>query len=114
MFGQFVRLAEENEFAYVVTLVTYRPEDPIIENNYICSGSLITMQDVLTAGHCLENLQPHQVLIYAGSIDITNSLPYSIFRWISYNMYARINNIEPEFPVNDISNIRVHICIFNR
>ncbi|XP_011495564.1 PREDICTED: thrombin-like enzyme 2 [Ceratosolen solmsi marchali] len=107
MFGSFVRLAEENEFVFAVSMVKINNIQPIIERDFICSGALVTKHNVLTSAHCTESYDPTQVLIYAGSINILRSRRYKISWWITYNNWAYSMNMLPRYLSNDIANIRL-------
>jgi hypothetical protein len=114
MFGQLVRSVEDNEFLFAVALMMNNNVNPDLVNDFICSGSLVTRQDVITSAHGIENIQVDQVLIYAGSIDLINSRHYKILWWITYNDWAQSMNIVSPFRINDIANIRVSTLFLHK
>jgi V8-like Glu-specific endopeptidase len=78
-----------------------------IEDYHICTGTLVSTVDVLTAGHCVDSVDQSHLRIIAESVDIRNGRIFNILCIITYNQWAVINNIESSHDVNDIAIIKV-------
>ncbi|XP_058805557.1 granzyme M-like [Phymastichus coffea] len=87
LYGRDVRLAENNEFPFVVSL-SLKSNNIESEKNHFCGGSLITYSHVLTAEHCVINkLHYYDLVIKVGSIDLRNTSIYRVAWWITYNQW---------------------------
>lgn len=108
--GNNVKPAETMEFPFVVSLSFSKQSREKLRYLYhFCGGSLITDKHVITAAHCIENKQPLEVLVMVGSVDLNEGKMHTIRSWITYNEWARENNMLTEFPLNDIAVIVVSI-----
>jgi hypothetical protein len=108
--GNNIRSVKRNEFPFVVFIIrsnNRRQSNP--EKDHICTGTLITNRDIATAAHCMEHEIKILVKIVIGSNDIRIGQKYSVFWWISYEVWANRKGIPIESDCNDVMNIRVII-----
>jgi secreted trypsin-like serine protease len=97
----------ENEFPFIAAL-TRRVRTFIPERDTICTASLISKMDILTAEHCLEGESLNGFRIVVGSIDIFSHLKYYAAWWLNYDQWAEAKSIVSRNYRNDISIIRVN------
>jgi hypothetical protein len=101
-----------NEFHYIASILTTVGEtfDPLVD--IVCSGTLISKQDIITTQHCLKNKLPVQVHIYMGSGDLTLNQGYHANWWISYDEWANHNNVPVQSAGHEITMLRVNYTVF--
>jgi V8-like Glu-specific endopeptidase len=107
MFGEKVRLARKSEFPFVVSIKRMIPHSNNPENNHICTGTLVSIRDVVTAGHCNEFFQNHVPEVIVGTNNIRRGSRYYVSWWLSYNQWTEIRQTIRQFPLNDITMLRV-------
>ncbi|XP_011495606.1 PREDICTED: uncharacterized protein LOC105360409 [Ceratosolen solmsi marchali] len=105
--GQDVKQANLWDFPFAVVIMRIDNEQQVRKPYQTCTGSLISIRDVVTAGHCLDIDTLHLMQILVGSVDLSIGKRYFAAWWIVYNEWALYNNIIPEFPENDIGIIRL-------
>jgi hypothetical protein len=87
----------------------YMRNYPHIEVNYICTGTLISRNDVLTSEHCLRNERLTRMYVMVGSSYLDSGTIYYPEWWQSYDQWAVFNNLEIVDDVNDIAFLNVII-----
>lgn len=93
--------ADNREFSFVASLQDFYGE-------HFCSGSLITVRHVITAAHCLENMQPGNIWIELGEADLrTMSVGYLAESWITYRDWATRQGLQLSRYFNDLAIITV-------
>jgi hypothetical protein len=107
MIGANIFDAQENEFDFVVSLMKkgILTSNPVMD--HICTGTLITRKDIVTAEHCIRGRDISRTEIMLGSVDLKKCFTYYILWWITYEEWAEIEKIHLEFILNDIAVIRV-------
>ncbi|XP_011493808.1 PREDICTED: trypsin-like [Ceratosolen solmsi marchali] len=105
--GQNVRPAEEHEFPYVVAIMKVPKRGPQLPKHEICTGTLISLQDVLTAEHCIVDYCPLGIEIIVDSIDLLLGKKYFPLWWMTYNQWATNNNMRLVLSANDIAIIKL-------
>jgi secreted trypsin-like serine protease len=108
MFGPDVRDARRNEFPFVVSIAHKRIENNVIVFTHSCTGVLVTRQDVLSVAHCIQDQNWNNMVVLIGSNNYNNGRQHQILWWITFNDFAHRLQIEPQFNINDIGNIRVN------
>jgi secreted trypsin-like serine protease len=96
----------ENEFPFIAVL-TKRTRIINPQEDIICTASLISSKDILTAEHCVrgEGLYDFQVIV--GSSDVISQSKYYPGWWITYEPWAYALRINNGHQINDIAIIRV-------
>jgi hypothetical protein len=108
LIGENIRRARHNEVSSQVAILKRVGDTILPDRDVICSGVLISKQDVLTAEHCIQGEEIHNILITAGSKNILLSSKFYPSWWISYDQWRRQINKRIPKPWNDIAIIRVH------
>jgi hypothetical protein len=104
--GENVRRAEANEFPAIVSFMTINEGVEDLEEEHFCTGTLLTSSHVLTAAHCLENVQKNETQIVLGSVDLRCGLVYYPLWWVNYNEWASVRRVHLQFVVNDIAIVK--------
>jgi hypothetical protein len=89
MFGENVRHAQPREYSYIVSIKRVNPTNEEVEHDHVCTGVLVSNQDVVTVEHLRE-----------GNI-------YYVSWWMSYYEWTLIQNHERQYPQNEITVLRV-------
>jgi hypothetical protein len=69
---------------------------------------LISSTHVLTAEHCLENLNDQMIEILIGSGKLSQSISYYLLWWYTYNQWISDNGLKKTTSYNDIAVIKVN------
>jgi len=87
---------EFGEYPWQVALLKKEEYD----NVYVCGGSLIDSSHILTAAHCIKQLQPAQIRARLGEWDVNNDSEF--FPNIEYDVISA--TIHPEYYSNNLYN----------
>ncbi|XP_011495557.1 PREDICTED: chymotrypsin-2-like [Ceratosolen solmsi marchali] len=108
MHGVNVRFAREGEFPFVVSITNTIQNNQRPEANHVCTGTLVSKRDVVTADHCVSTFTDQTITIIAGSHDIRHGTRYGVLWWLSYNQFSTIQHSIPVYEHNDITMIRLN------
>jgi hypothetical protein len=100
--------AEPNEFSFMVSIMNIQSGGLNVTRDLICSGTLISYEDVLTSEHCF-NVAETSVgfVIILGSINLLQGIKYYISWWITYDQWAIETKTFIKYVENDIAILRV-------
>jgi secreted trypsin-like serine protease len=108
--GENVKSANENEFKFVVSILTIDNSLQLpIERFHRCTGTLVSKQDILTAEHCMQDILPSSVKVLVGSIDLALSTEFRPMFFLPFENWSQQNEIWMEHQNNDIAFIKVII-----
>ncbi|XP_011500643.1 PREDICTED: uncharacterized protein LOC105364429 [Ceratosolen solmsi marchali] len=108
LMGHKIREAKENEFPFIVAIIR-RNRDVMPCRDIICTASLISNKDILTAEHCMHDEVANGVGLIIGSIDLNSVKKYYAAWWISYDQWEEVNLASKLiFAENDILLLRVN------
>jgi secreted trypsin-like serine protease len=102
-----VRKAGKGEIPFLVAIVNANRHTSS-ENTILCTGALISYQDVLTAAHCVNNRLLNNTEVIAGANDVRSGKRYRLIGWLTYNTWAITKNIALMYEINDIVVLRVN------
>jgi hypothetical protein len=83
-------------------------EDIQLERNLICTGALISAQDVLSAEHCFEGEEMNNIYILVNTIDLRSGTKHLIYWWLTYDTWAKQRKLHVSDSVNDVAIARVN------
>ncbi|KAK4881512.1 hypothetical protein RN001_004831 [Aquatica leii] len=64
----------------------------LVNDKYQCSGSIISVQHILTAGHCVDRTETKQLKVIVGTNNFkTDDQKYSVFLRYLHENYNRVN-----------------------
>jgi desulfoferrodoxin (superoxide reductase-like protein) len=98
--------ATEPEFSSVVCITIDIPLSN--EINIICTGTLISLEHILTSAHCFNNAELTSINVILGSVHLAMTTKYYIMWWITYMQWATEMRRFLQFSSNDIAVIRVN------
>lgn len=76
---------EKGEYPFLVSLMS-RSSNISDKRSYFCTGTLISKRLVLTAEHCIRNLNKNNIVVILNTLD-SNSVR-EIKSWITYDEWA--------------------------
>lgn len=107
-----VQVATRDKFPFIASLQTRVPYNRMGDKHF-CTGSLITYRDVLTAAHCIEDLQPGVFQVVLGIIDLeSNYSRYDVSWMVTYDEWADFFHLRRNFELDDIAILRVSVQPF--
>jgi secreted trypsin-like serine protease len=99
-------MARENEFPSIVGIALINSARPL-EQNILCTATLISSRHVLTCEHCFDDLKNDRIVIVAESVDITRAVRYNPKWWITFDQWTFSRNADLKHHDNDIGVIKV-------
>ncbi|XP_058802991.1 serine protease ami-like [Phymastichus coffea] len=94
--GQLVRAATcADRLSFVVAIMRL--------NDSICTGVLISRQNVLTVKHCLTNQEPSAITVAIGSCQLDEAKSHRVSTWRSFDQWNNINTDDIIEYVNDVA-----------
>ncbi|XP_011500641.1 PREDICTED: trypsin-like [Ceratosolen solmsi marchali] len=85
--GHGITQARQQDFPFIVA-ITKRIENINAERYIVCTGTLVSSQDVLTAAHCTNNEELNGIQLIVGSVDIRSTNRHYPLWWISQYQWA--------------------------
>jgi hypothetical protein len=107
MIGESVRIAYAREFPFVVSIKRINPSNEEPEKDHVCTGVLVSNQDIVTISHCFEHLRLYNTEVIIGSNNIRYGTTYYVSWWVSYFEWSLIENKPRRYPNNEITMLRV-------
>ncbi|XP_011501555.1 PREDICTED: trypsin-like [Ceratosolen solmsi marchali] len=111
--GENVRGVTEREFPFVVPIVIQYERSSMPNKNRFCIGTVISNQKILTAEHCLLNIEIHRIRIYVGSHNIKIGIKYNVYWQLTFTNWATYENYPISFNFNDIAIIKLSTTLPN-
>jgi secreted trypsin-like serine protease len=108
LIGTDVRSAGQNEFPFIVAIVKSYSQN-VMDDDFICVGTLISKKDILTTAHCLEDQYTFGVTIRIGSSYVNQASIHYIQWWMTFQQWAEQTNYIIRYTKNDIAVISVII-----
>ncbi|XP_011500585.1 PREDICTED: chymotrypsin-1-like [Ceratosolen solmsi marchali] len=111
--GHNIRRPSSIEFPFIAGIIR-RNRDFITERDTVCTASLITDKNILTAEHCLTNEVVNGLIIIVGSNDLESPSRYYPAWWISFNQWSKLPSSRTTIYSNDIAVINLSTIIRDR
>jgi secreted trypsin-like serine protease len=108
LIGSNVRSATEKEFPFIVAIVKSYSQN-VMDDDYICAGTLISKKNILTSAHCIEDQYTYGVTIRIGSSYVNQASIHYVQWWMTFQQWAEQTNYIIRFAKNDIAIISVII-----
>jgi V8-like Glu-specific endopeptidase len=108
MIGKHVKQVKENELPYIVSISKLVHNKFGSELHHVCTATLISNQDVITVGHCINSERLEDIQVIVGSIYLRNGKNFCPLWWITYNQWIKETNVnEQQLLTDDVAIIRV-------
>lgn len=107
--GARVEAAKKNEFPFIASLQSKVPHNDNGDKHF-CTGTLITMEDVITAAHCTDDVTPDEIQVLLGNIYVNSSNPIFNVTWmLTYDQWVDHFQVSKKYQGNDVAILRVNV-----
>lgn len=109
LYGEKIKVVSTQEFSFVASL---QKREHHVHNEYehFCTGSLISVRDVLTSEHCIIDEQPSDIRVVFRAINSNSDNPTFNVEWMmTYYQWAYEFGMTNKFDENDVAILRVRL-----